>query len=300
MTESLTQKLASRIENSRDLILTSNDEGKRRTLLLRICDDVIMHCDPMVAQNITNLVHDYYRSVSQIDLDWLIGFLRTNTKIDYEINKREEALDFDRQFSTNTGMILRQFELPEIVPLKRLIDSGRCAPSPLASVKMALKRLAKYGIVYEKFVFIDIGAGLGRNLLLAADHAFQKIVGVEHSQHLCNITTDNIAAYCSKRKIASSLFSVECTDALEYYLPKENLVLYFWRPFSDNTAEKFVKKIEKFLEIESHDVFLVFLGLVYPAVKNSCALECLDMFLTEDLIDEDNYYSISVYCRKGQ
>jgi SAM-dependent methyltransferase len=63
-------------------------------------------------------------------------------------------------------------------------------PSPVAFVRKLLRGL---NIRYESYVFVDLGSGKGRVLLLAAELPFKEIIGVEFSPELHAIARSNIA-----------------------------------------------------------------------------------------------------------
>ena len=80
-------------------------------------------------------------------------------------------------------------------------------------------------------VFIDMGSGKGRVLLCAAEHAFQRVIGVEFSGELHEIADANIGRLRERRPDAPPMESVNA-DATTYPLPDADLVVYFNNPFS--------------------------------------------------------------------
>lgn len=298
MNITLTAELIKGFEAIKDEISALPDTNAQKRLIQETCRKLCSRYNSNIAANTMNII-DHYMAGGKIGIDELIKLLTINNDIDYYTLQREEKDGFDRKFGTTTSLILRQYELPESVSLHRFQTSGRCHPSPVASVKMALRALSQYNVQYNDFVFIDVGAGLGRNLLLAADYPFKKIIGIEHSAYLHEITKENIEIYRSKMKVAST-FELNCIDALEYPFPKDNIVFYFWRPFSEEIAARFVKKMELFIRENTYRVRLLFLGQVYLSVKQSPFLELQDIFLTPDIIDREGaYFPLSVYSSKS-
>jgi hypothetical protein len=297
MNITLTAELIKGFEDIKSEISALSDVNARKQLIRQTCRELCSRYNSSIADNTMNII-DHYMAGGKIGIDELIRMLTINSQIDYYTVQREEKDGFDKKFGTTTSLILRQYELPESVSLQRFQTSGRCHPSPVASVKMALRALVQYNVQYNDFVFIDVGAGLGRNLLLAADYPFKKIIGIEHSAYLNEITKENIEKYQSKMKVAST-FELNCIDALEYPFPKEHIVFYFWRPFSEEIAAQFVKKLELFIGENTYRVILIFLGQVYLAVKQSPFLELQDIFLTPDIIDREGaFFPLSVYSNK--
>jgi hypothetical protein len=177
--------------------------------------------------------------------------------------------------------------------INRALLTAKYTPSPINSVRMALAALQKYNVRYEDFVFIDIGSGLGRNLLLASAHPFKKIIGVEISEYLNEIADKNIRAYLQRVAVYDN-FELQSTDALTYSFPCENLVLYFWWPFVEELAIQFVDRLEKICMSRSFRVILVFMSWVYKSVEESSYFKRLGTFVTNDELHYNGKSNFSV------
>jgi SAM-dependent methyltransferase len=103
--------------------------------------------------------------------------------------------------------------------------------------------IAGLDIEFEQFVFLDLGAGKGRALLVAAQFPFKRIVGVEYSPNLAKVLQGNIASYTND---AQRCFELEgrLQDATEFELPLEPLVLFFHHPFDEPVFRQVVARIE--------------------------------------------------------
>lgn len=88
-------------------------------------------------------------------------------------------------------------------------------------------------IDYDKsrLTFVDYGAGKGRVLLLASQHPFQAIGGIEFAEELHDDATMNIAQFPRSRMQCRN---VECVldDASQVGPPEGEAVHYFFNPFS--------------------------------------------------------------------
>src|ERR1700676_2771797 len=80
------------------------------------------------------------------------------------------------------------------------------------------------------FVFIDLGSGKGRTLLMASDYPFRRIIGVELLPALHLAAEENIGKYRSESQKCFALESV-CADATAFAFPAEPIVLYLFNPF---------------------------------------------------------------------
>ena len=104
-------------------------------------------------------------------------------------------------------------------------------PWPYAKFKRMMRALPD--VDPRQFTFIDFGSGKGRALVLAADHGFARVVGVELFASLCDEARDNIERYRRKSGDMRSRIDVACMDATRYALPDGDLVCYFYNPFDE-------------------------------------------------------------------
>ena len=78
--------------------------------------------------------------------------------------------------------------------------------------------------------FVDVGAGMGRALLLAARHPFRQVVGIEISAALYEIARDNLVAI-DRETLRCRDVRVVRADAATYRFPRGDLVVYLYNPF---------------------------------------------------------------------
>jgi SAM-dependent methyltransferase len=112
-------------------------------------------------------------------------------------------------------------------------------------------------IDFSEFVFIDIGSGKGRVLLMAADYPFRRIVGVELLPELHRVAQENIAKYKSNMQ---RCFHVEtiCGDARDFIFPPEALVLYLFNPLPERGLVQLIRKLEQSLQALPRPVFVLY------------------------------------------
>ena len=126
----------------------------------------------------------------------------------------------------------------------------------------------KLDIDYPRTVFIDLGSGKGRVLLLASDYSFRSIIGVEISPILCQIANDNIERYFTHRQRRCDI-SVVCKGIDEFDYPElgtaDHLLIYMYNPCSESV---FITAIEKLsgLAAQGVSVILVYLNPVWCGI----------------------------------
>jgi SAM-dependent methyltransferase len=109
----------------------------------------------------------------------------------------------------------------------------------------------------SQFTFVDLGAGKGRALLLAARHGFRKIIGVEFSRELVEIAERNIRAAFSPAAPAISIIE---QDAATYELPDDPIVLFMYNPFGPRTMEAVARRTRASLEKNPRPLRVLYLN----------------------------------------
>jgi SAM-dependent methyltransferase len=82
----------------------------------------------------------------------------------------------------------------------------------------------------DEFTLIDLGAGMGRALLLAAEYPFRAVVGVEFHPTLARIGRRNLTRWRAEGRARAPMRMV-CRDAAEYELPSGPCVVFLFNPF---------------------------------------------------------------------
>ncbi len=128
------------------------------------------------------------------------------------------------------------------------------APSRSDIVSKAIWTLP---IRFEDYTFIDLGAGKGDSLLLAAECKFGSVVGVEYSEVLTAIASANVRAATVQMSMRVECI---CADATEFDLPHDPLVLYMYNPFQGRVMDRVVKKIEHAIRDVPRDLWIVYVN----------------------------------------
>lgn len=110
---------------------------------------------------------------------------------------------------------------------------------------------------FRDFVFLDLGSGKGRTLLMASDHPFRRIVGVELLPALHQAAQDNLGKY---RSASQKCFRLEaiCGDATEFPLPVEPIVLYLFNPFPESGLRQAIANLEQSLRDHPRAVYVLY------------------------------------------
>ena len=84
----------------------------------------------------------------------------------------------------------------------------------------------------EAYSFVDVGAGKGRALLLAAELPFRKVIGVELSEELASTAQGNVARWSRVAGTNAKKIRVVHGDATKFRWPRTPLLVYLYNPFA--------------------------------------------------------------------
>jgi len=105
-------------------------------------------------------------------------------------------------------------------------------------------RRSRRGENLEAFTFVDVGAGMGRAVLLAAEMPFKAVVGVELHPGLTGIARKNLAKWRRGRRKRTQVKMI-CGDALEFEWPEGPCVAFLFNPFGAVMMRRMLKEMAK-------------------------------------------------------
>ena len=110
--------------------------------------------------------------------------------------------------------------------------------------------------VQENDVFLDIGAGTGRAVIIAATYPFRQVIGVELSADLSVIAKKNLVKAAKRLKCRDVRIVRE--NASHYIIPPEVTVVYFFSPFGEELIRQVLTNIEKSLSQNPRNLTVVY------------------------------------------
>lgn len=105
---------------------------------------------------------------------------------------------------------------------------------------IALWRRSKPAGTIDQFTFVDIGAGMGRAVLLASEFPFRSVIGVELNPRLARIARKNVAHW-KAAGLACAPVRVICRDAVEFKIPPGPCVVFMFNPFGGPIMRRLLK-----------------------------------------------------------
>ena len=113
-------------------------------------------------------------------------------------------------------------------------------PSPVAQAEALLDASP---LEPRGATFVDLGAGMGRVVLLAARRPFRAVIGVEVSPALVEIARENLASVRDPLRVARDVKIVR-SDAADYLFPRGDLVVYMYNPFRGLVLERVLANLQ--------------------------------------------------------
>jgi SAM-dependent methyltransferase len=130
--------------------------------------------------------------------------------------------------------------------------SGLYLPTPWLVLEQLFRRLE----VRDTDVFVDIGSGMGRVLLMAARRPFKRVIGVEKNVEMTELARRNVAS--SRRRFRCQDVELVAHDVLDWRIPDDLSVVYLFCPFPPEVLEVFMERLLASIDRHPRDVRLIY------------------------------------------
>jgi SAM-dependent methyltransferase len=145
---------------------------------------------------------------------------------------------FDLRYGTDTSSKEKSVD-PEVTNVTAA-DAIRYAPTRARHFHALMH---DFGFPHGS-VFVDVGCGKGKVLLMAMGYPFKRVVGVEFSSRLCNIARNNVERYCRKKSL-SNMVAIHHCDIVDYDIKLDENVFYFYNPFNERVMTRVIDNIAR-------------------------------------------------------
>jgi SAM-dependent methyltransferase len=105
-------------------------------------------------------------------------------------------------------------------------------------------RQTKPAAAIDEFTFIDLGAGMGRAVLLASEYPFREAVGVELHPTLARIAQRNSAVWRATQRVLAPI-RIVCGDAVEFKFPDGPCIAFLFNPFGGPVLRRLLSELAK-------------------------------------------------------
>ena len=134
--------------------------------------------------------------------------------------------------------------------------------------RVLLRALSSLTIDYSKYVFIDVGSGKGRAVLLASRFPFHKLIGLEIRKELHEKAQENarvVRHIDDPRRI-----DFVWTDVSDFEFPNQPLILFLFHPFGPGMMCVMLDRIRRSSERCPREVIMIYVNPEHESVINSC------------------------------
>lgn len=182
-------------------------------------------------------------------------------------SRRDRRFDRDHNVETAGTLLPSAFGVPR--------EARRLSVRYLSSEPDEFERaLAQVPCAHRDCVFVDLGSGKGKVLMLASAYPFRRIVGVELSPRLHRVAERNLARFRSDRQQCRQ-FELVCADVLAYEFPDEPLVVYLYNPFLAELQGSVAARLRAAWERRPRPLHVVYVNPVHAAIWEQAGFRVL-------------------------
>jgi SAM-dependent methyltransferase len=135
---------------------------------------------------------------------------------------------------------------------------GYYAPTAYWDFRRAMRRLA---VRPGEDVFLDVGSGMGRVVVMAALHPFRRVVGVELSERLTDVARRNVAQV--QGRLACRDVTLVAADATAWEIPGDVTEVYLYNPFRRELLRRLFENLRRSLAGAPRELRVVYKNPVY-------------------------------------
>ena len=167
----------------------------------------------------------------------------------------------DRQY----GLQTEGLQLPPVA--SESLGEHLAEARPYSPIQIAVFRdmMSAAGVDPRQYLFVDLGSGKGRALILAAEYGFRRVLGVELVPGLCSTAARNLDTYRRARPGAPPI-DIHCGDAATYPMPREDAVLFLYHPFGERVVRKVAANIDASLRAWPRKLVIAYRNPVHSEV----------------------------------
>ena len=175
----------------------------------------------------------------------------------HSFNAKQVA--FDRNRGVRTLVRVRPEDLRVIGPHRAAaVPYQPIGEEPFGIMFAALKDLI--GSDLPLYSFIDLGCGMGKALLLAAEHPFRQILGVEFAPDLAAVCEENIRSDRLAGNRRCNAITVVVADAAQFSFPDGSLVVFLYNPFGPQVLAPVLDNLRAAVLSRPHATYIAYLN----------------------------------------
>jgi SAM-dependent methyltransferase len=170
---------------------------------------------------------------------------------------------FDVEFGVRTSGLVAGRHLKSGHPHDRHVTAYYGVAPSVFRALIARWRRSKPVATMRETTFVDIGAGMGRAVLLASELRFKAVEGVELHPTLAGIARRNVSFWRASGRERAPARIVEA-DAVEFALPAGPVLVFMFNPFGAAVLRRLLKGWRK---AGANDLDLIYVNNVLESER---------------------------------
>lgn len=186
---------------------------------------------------------------------------------------------FDLKHGTDTKMEITDFSFPS--------GNAETYYSPCQGanpwvVGKCFEELARHGLSLEQSVFLDIGSGKGRVMLMAAMVGFRRVLGVEKDSALCAVAARNFDIKPVMSETSQCVVYNE--DAASFHPPPDVNVVFIYNPFGCDVLGAVMENLLASYHETQRKIYVIYVNPVCEHVPGKYGFKPISEVVGEALI----------------
>ena len=167
---------------------------------------------------------------------------------------------FDARYGTETSAVVENAHMRDVTS-DHLARGIRYEPTRA----IPFRRVLRAARIPSDGVFLDMGCGKGRVCMLAAEHGFTQIIGIDYSPSLCELARANMEVF---RRRSGKQFEADMRvlDATRYVFAGDERVVYLFNPFDGVVLARVMENMLASLAQQPRELWLVYHNPVWRDV----------------------------------
>jgi predicted RNA methylase len=158
---------------------------------------------------------------------------------------------FDLRYGTDTSSKEKSVD-PDVTSVTA-VDGIRYAPTRARHFHALMNDLE----FPHGSVFVDVGCGKGKVLIMAMAYPFKRVVGIEFSSRLSDMAKANVGRFCEKNAL-DNMAAIHHCDIVDYDIGPDENVFYLYNPFNDRVMKRFVEKIVESQKQDPRPIWMIY------------------------------------------
>ena len=135
-------------------------------------------------------------------------------------------------------------------------EAGDYETLAIFSIKKILNNIE----IDKKDIFVEVGCGKGRVLLIASQYKFNKIIGIEFSPELVDIARSNVSICKDYNSFNIDIIKIVEGDVLDYKYNNNETVFYLFNPFTNNILDKLCEDIVRSFNSNPRRILILYVN----------------------------------------